>query len=333
MKKYLLSNDGNFYKANLHCHTNISDGKYTPQEIKQLYMEHGYSVVAFTDHEVFIPHNELTDDNFVALNGCEISVSEQGKPNIIKKCCHLCMIALCSDTQIQPCWHREKYCWGNAAKSREMVKFDQSKPNFEREHTPECINTVIKEFKDSGFFVTYNHPTWSLETYNDYTALSGMNALEIYNATAVLDGYFDYNDKEYDDMLRVGKRIFCVSADDNHGNLGGFFGGFTMIKAPKLTYGEIANALIKGDFYASQGPEIYDLWFEDGKINITCSPAKRIVFTTGVRKTGVIHSSDAPVTSGSFEVLPEYVYVRVTVEDEYGNYAYTNAYFTDELFE
>lgn len=332
MKKYLISNNGNFYKANLHCHTNVSDGKYTPEEIKQLYSEQGYSVVAFTDHEVFIPHNELTDNDFVALNACEISVSEQGKSNLDKIVCHMCMIALNDSIENQPCWNREKYVWGNAVKVRDMVKFDESKPDFERDHTPECINSVIKEFKDCGFFVTYNHPTWSLENYNDYTSFCGMHALEIYNSTSYYDGYFDYNDKEYDDMLRVGKRIFCISADDNHGNLGSFFGGFTMIKAPKLTYDDITNALLKGDFYASQGPEIYDLWFEDGEIHITCSPAKRIVFTTAVRKTGVVLTDGSPVTEGRFKVLPEYGYVRITVEDSDGKRANTNAYFTDELF-
>ena len=35
MKKYLLPKDGDFYKANLHMHTNISDGKMTIEETKQ----------------------------------------------------------------------------------------------------------------------------------------------------------------------------------------------------------------------------------------------------------------------------------------------------------
>ena len=30
MKKFLLPENGNFYKANLHCHTTISDGRLTP---------------------------------------------------------------------------------------------------------------------------------------------------------------------------------------------------------------------------------------------------------------------------------------------------------------
>ena len=46
MKKYLLPEKGQFYKANLHCHSTVSDGHLTPEEIKKHYMAHGYSVVA-----------------------------------------------------------------------------------------------------------------------------------------------------------------------------------------------------------------------------------------------------------------------------------------------
>ena len=58
MKKYLLPESGNFYKANIHCHTNISDGTMTPEEVKAHYMAHGYSVVAFTDHDVMLDQSD-----------------------------------------------------------------------------------------------------------------------------------------------------------------------------------------------------------------------------------------------------------------------------------
>ena len=33
MKKHLLPETGNFCKANLHCHTVLSDGNKTPEEV------------------------------------------------------------------------------------------------------------------------------------------------------------------------------------------------------------------------------------------------------------------------------------------------------------
>ena len=42
MRKYLLPKEGKFYKANLHCHTNLSDGDFTPEEIKEMYLRAYY---------------------------------------------------------------------------------------------------------------------------------------------------------------------------------------------------------------------------------------------------------------------------------------------------
>lgn len=44
MRKYLLPKDGNFYKSNLHVRSVISDGAKTPEEVKKIYMDRGYSV-------------------------------------------------------------------------------------------------------------------------------------------------------------------------------------------------------------------------------------------------------------------------------------------------
>lgn len=77
MKKYLLPKEGQFYKANLHLHTTISDGSIDPKEIKRLYMEQGYSIVAYSDHETLFPHPHLTDDNFLAITSTEISINQR----------------------------------------------------------------------------------------------------------------------------------------------------------------------------------------------------------------------------------------------------------------
>ena len=45
MKQYLLPKDGRFYKANLHIHSNLSDGTLSPEEIKKAGMD-----IYFVDH-------------------------------------------------------------------------------------------------------------------------------------------------------------------------------------------------------------------------------------------------------------------------------------------
>jgi len=166
-----------------------------------------------------------------------------------------------------------------------------------------------------------------------------MHAMEIFNTSSWVGGYDEYNPSIYDDMLRCGKRIFCIAADDNHNGHPtnsrkcDSFGGFTMIKAEALEYKAVTDALISGNFYASTGPEIYELWFEDNKIHIKCSPCDRITLATGRRRCVAEYADESnELEYASFDVFPDDVYVRLTVSDIHGKNANTNAYFTDELF-
>ena len=60
MKVDFLPSGGKFYKVNMHCHTTISDGKQTREEVKALYQSLGYDAVCFTDHEVLLGHEDLS---------------------------------------------------------------------------------------------------------------------------------------------------------------------------------------------------------------------------------------------------------------------------------
>ncbi len=334
MRKYLLPEKGNFYKANLHSHSVISDGMLTAKEMKDFYMERGYSIIAFTDHDIFIPHNDLTDDNFLALNGYEIEV---GFTYDIKfrelKICHFCLIALDPEMNTQYFYHRTRPV-NFKDEYRHLINADEKTLDFETERTPECISMMMKTARDNGFFVTYNHPTWSLENYTDYINYHNMHAMEICNYGCVVSGHPEYNERVYDDMLRAGKKIYCIGTDDNHNCNGDedSFGAFTVIKAENLEYKTVADALVKGNFYASQGPEIFELYYEDEKVYVKCSDAKTIRLSTDGRR---VKRFEAPcgetINEAVFELTPDDKYIRITIVDAEGKHANTNAYFCDEL--
>ena len=330
MKRYLIPNTDRFYKANLHCHTTVSDGRKTPSEIKALYTANGYSIVAFTDHDVLIPHPELRSEDFLPLNGFEAEVEEPGSREWAnRKQCHICFIAKDPDNLTMPFYHRTKYVWGNAEHYRPQLRYDETQPDHVREYSHECISDMIRRGREAGFFVTYNHPTWSREDYPDYIGYRGMDAMEIMNYGCCCEGYLDYNPRVYDDFLRTGRKLFCIAADDNHGRIQDECGGWTMIRAERLDYKTITHALEQGHFYASWGPEIHSLWVGDGKIHITCSPASRIIATFHARKSRVIQGPG--LTEASFPLSPEDGYVRLTVVDEKGRCADTNAYFMEDI--
>ena len=335
MRKYLLPEDGKFYKANLHSHSTVSDGLWTPEEMKSEYIKEGYSIIAYTDHNLMVTHNELTDDNFLALNGIEFGVNNivDNKPSYkMRKNCDICMIALKPDNDIQPCWDKGTVV---PDEYKSLVKFDETKPNFKMEYKPEVINAMILEGKKCGFFVTHNHPMWSREEYTDYIQYENMDAMEIYNHGSACSGHDEHNAKIYDEQLRKGKRLYCIATDDNHnksGRVSDSFGGFTMIKSKELKYEAITEALVNGNFYASEGPIINELYFEDGKVFITTEPAKEIYITKCGKNLGKVQADKELVTSACFNIDSDDEYFFITVVGADGKKAYTNAYYPIDLF-
>ena len=336
MRKYLLGKEGGFYKANLHCHTTISDGKKTPEEVKEMYKNAGYSVVAYTDHDVLVPHDELCDDSFIALNGLEVAV----KPILVSptpissKTCHMCMIALKQDNKTQPLFNEKYVHIGNSRNYIPLVKHSDTEPPYEYKYTGEGISEIMQGYRDAGFFVTYNHPTWSQESYPEYINYFGMHAMEMFNGSCLMLGYDEYNHRVYDDMIKSGKHIFCIGADDNHNKptLPDSVRAFTMINAKALTYDEITAALLRGDFYATEAPEIHELYYEDGKIHLECTPAREITVNCLTRRCRHIWSENGePITSVDIDIPDDAISFRVTVTDSAGYHATTSAYFIDSL--
>jgi len=328
MKKYLLPDTGNFYKANLHAHTNMSDGVDTPEEVKEIFKEKGYSIVAYTDHDVFVDRSYLCDENFLALNGLEVEINGEMRSGWINQdSTHLNFIALDKDNLICPCYHREKYLYANAPKYRHLIKYDDTLPDFERYFTPECISAMLLEAGQKGFYTVYNHPNVSLENYPIYSKYNNMHAVEIYN------GEWTDDSQPYDDLLRQGKMIHCVGGDDSHSlDTSGF--AWTVIKADKLEYKTVTDALLKGDFYSSRGPEIYELYAENGTIHIKTSDAQAILFYTAARGHGRKFVNAAPdkyINEADFKLSKECIYVRVVVVGPTGKTAATNAYLVDDI--
>ena len=163
--------------------------------------------------------------------------------------------------------------------------------------------------------------------------------MEIYNHISFVGGgVYDYNPAMYDDMLRRGHRLFAIAADDCHGAcpdgdpLCDRYGGFTMIGADTLSSEAIMKALEQGDFYASQGPEIYGLTVDGDEVTLTCSPAKSITMGTQRRPFGGIRMAGEgeTLTRATFKLPLGQSYMRFTVTDERGKNANTRAYFADE---
>ena len=264
---YMLPCGRNQYKANLHCHSTVSDGRFTPEELKKMYMARGYNAIAYTDHKVCAPHPELTDEGFVALSGVEIAFGIGRSRSI-----HVCGI------------------------SRDPAK-EIMIPNNVIDDV-ELVNAGAAELKREGFITTLNHPRWSGMSFEDIASIGDVECMEVVNGYEMIqDGYGD-SSACFELELRRGRRVRPIATDDSHtssapGEPGyEYFRGFTMIAAESLTYGALTEALDNGDFYASTGPLFKELWIEDGKLHVECTAV------SGVYVHGQLYSHRAAKIEG-----------------------------------
>ena len=335
--KRLLPQTAKYFRANLHTHTCITDAQPTPEEMKAFYKKRGYQILAITDHNVMMDMSRLSEDGFLMLNGAEFNVNEANFERGHSKSAHLNFIAKRPNILWQPFrYHKE---W-NAAEYLAKAHID----NMSQEHSVENINAIIKAANDHGYLVMYNHPHWSLHDYEDYANFKGLWAMEISNYGSASYGD-NYSGTIYRDLLNQGNRLFPVGADDSHSERG-VGGAWIMVGAEKLTYDSVIEALEEGDFYASTGAEIYDLYMEDQKLHFRCSDALSVTVDSGLRfaarevptapdrllREGVIDLKKwFAFCEGANEQNQNRKWFKMVVHGPCGDYAATRAFWYDEF--
>ena len=339
MKKYIISPELNWYRANMHCHSTVSDGHYSPEQIKELYKEQGYSIVAYTDHEAIYDHSDLTDDEFVAITSSEYSVTEFVEaPKVIegrtipgwksRKTIHFGVYSKDPHNTFHPAADEGSLGWWRSqGKLSDPIDCD----GYSRIYTKESINETIKRLNENGFLVSLNHPNWSLIDMDDYLNMDGLWALEILNYATERETGAEYCPYIYDQMVRNGSfNLNCIMGDDNHnpdGSLLQSFGGSTFIGAKELKYDQIIEAMENGTLYCASGvnpPKIEALYVEHNTIKIDCSPATDVIVTGYGRSFRSKTGTD--ITHAEFWLDPSDVYFRVTVRDSLGGTAHTHFY-------
>ena len=300
MKNSVFTDGGQWYKGNMHCHTTMSDGTFTPAQRAAMYKEKGYSFLSLTDHNVFASYPEFCDEQFLMIPGTERDVNDPDYP-------YFCLHALgISEREIPEKVHEQLRCYG-----RDKVDIPWQ--------------DLIDEMRAAGQMVILAHPVWSRNTPEQFLALTDYVGIEVYNRLCEMDSHTGKADYFIDCCLRKGKKVLLFAHDDSHGwdhTDSDCFGGWIMVKAPELSCPSLLRAIQSGSFYASTGPEIYDFGMEDGKVYIDCAPCEEIHFVT------YPHRGESIFRSGSThaEFIPQegQDYVRCEVIDSRGRVAYTN---------
>lgn len=308
---------GNWYKGNLHCHSNVSDGKLKPEEVVDIYKSNGYSFLAFSEHEVFTNWTKFNTKDFLIIPAIERGIYPRSS-----KCFHIHGI------------QGSKAFRENSSKKC-LEHMDQTMPpKFEGKET---VQTVINELIDSGNLVMFNHPNWSFNELDDFVDLEGYFALEIFNYGCEVEERNGLSTIYWDSLLRRGKRVWGIATDDNHNNnkfgeakpSWDSLGGWVSLKCKELTQDAIADALLEGRFYSSSGPEIYDFGVENGKVFVECSPVERIYFITESHANSRMNGEGETISSSTYEITGRENYIRVECVDKYGKTAWTNPIFVE----
>ena len=87
------------------------------------------------------------------------------------------------------------------------------------------------------------------------------------------------------------------------------------------------TALQNGAFYASTGPELYELYIKDNELHVKCSPVEKICVVTESRSCKMkLANAGETIEEAVFPLMGNEGYIRVDCRDARGRHAYSNAY-------
>ena len=288
-----FNSTGPWYKGNLHTHTTQSDGKLTPAENMRWHAEHGYHFVAITDHNVLTqPNKFLAQPPLLAIPSVEVSAWREPVEYHV----------LCIGVSEVPA----------------PVGCDPQ----------EAINRA----NQLGGLAFVGHPYWHDLTLNDLLVLEGHIGIEIFNTGCWLEIQKGHSLVHWDGVLRRGQRTWGLATDDSHFGYPDHGRGWLMVRSEKLDQASILNAVRNGLFYASMGPEIYDVQKDGNKVTVRCSPAQSIYLVGDYYYCpNAAQAWDGePITTATFQLLPMQKYFRIEVVDQKFQSAWTNAYFVND---
>lgn len=275
------------YKVGLHIHTTLSDGRVFPEESARIYKAAGFDTIAITDHWKYGGDGEI--EGLKIISGCEYNMGA-------------------SDTAVDV-----MHIVGVGMESEPCLKKEDS-----RQHIIDSIN-------EKGGMAILAHPAWSLNTPEEAMKLKGFSAVEIYNTVSnVNQSSRPYSGYFVDLLANKGVIYPLVATDDVH-----YYNGeddtksFICVKAESNSKEDILKAVKNGDFYASQGPQLF-VKREGDKIIADCTECIMIDFLSNAAWGPDRITRGENLTHAEYQIKDFDKWVRVEVHDKDGNYAWSN---------
>lgn len=277
-----------WYKVGLHIHTNLSDGKLSPEEVSKKYKEAGFDAIAITDHWKYHEAGEIC--GLKIISGCEYNL---GAADTSAGVMHIVGIGMTTPPLLS----------SNTAQRQE----------------------VIDKINANGGMAILAHPAWSLNSVQDVKALNGFSLLEIYNS--VSNAHFSsrpYSGYLVDVLANNGIILPLIATDDAHFYDGtDDMKSYIWVNSKSDSPEDLLDAIRKQKFYSSQGPELL-VTREKDKILVDCSACIMVDFLTNasIAKGKTVRGEN--LTHAEYTVKEFEKWLRVEIHDENGNYAWSN---------
>lgn len=297
MMMYLRYNTtGIWLKGNVHIHSTASDGGKTFPELAELYAAAGYDFLFRTDHWVCSDKGEDTANYpLLWLDGIELDGCDQSGS------------------------YFHVVCLGRVGGICRGQSFEAS----------------LISARSQGALTILAHPHWSGNSLEDVLRWK-FDGVEIYNHVCHWLNGKSGGLVHWDAALMQTPSTLAFAVDDAH--LGpehpGWNGGWIMVNVQDRAPDAILDAIRRGNFYSSCGPEFRSIVIHDGHLLAETSPV-RFARLVGPRSNGVrLGAFDGePMQTMHFPIPSEWEYAYLEVEDAKGRRAWTNNLFAnDESF-
>lgn len=134
---------------------------------------------------------------------------------------------------------------------------------------------AINAVNNVGGVIFCAHPTWCGIPSQTIAPLHGLAGIEVSNSGCRYIGK-ENNETVWDELTNMSILYPALATDDTH-NSSEMFRNWTMIAAPDKSVESLIEALRKGSFYATQGPEFSSITLENGIFKAEFSEAEEVV--------------------------------------------------------
>jgi len=125
-------------------------------------------------------------------------------------------------------------------------------------------------------------------------------------------------------LLSEGRDLTIIATDDAHFTEPDHFGGWVMVKAEANDPELLLEALKRGDFYSSQGPELKNVEIGSGEVTVESSAVSSVIVQGKGQAALAVHGTSMTRTTVPLDRFRGSPWLRVTVLDAAGKRAWSN---------